>query len=34
MSRWIFDHTIRDRVQNDDIHARLGVTPIEEKFVY
>jgi hypothetical protein len=33
MLRWICGHTRRDRVQNDDIHERLGVTPVEEKLV-
>jgi hypothetical protein len=32
MLRWICGH-IRDRVCNDDIRERLGVTPIEEKLV-
>ena len=30
---WICSHTRRDRVRNDDIRDRLGVAPIEEKFV-
>jgi hypothetical protein len=33
MLRWICGHTRRDRVQNDDIHERLEVTPVEEKLV-
>jgi hypothetical protein len=33
MLRWIYGHTRRDRVRNDDIHKRLGVTPVEEKLV-
>ena len=33
MLRWICDHTRRGRVRNDDIHDRLGIAPIEEKFV-
>jgi hypothetical protein len=33
MLRWICGHTRRDRVQNDDIRERLGVTPVEEKLV-
>ena len=33
MLRWICGHTRRDRVQNDDIRDRLGVSPIEEKLV-
>jgi hypothetical protein len=33
MLRWICDHTRRDRVRNDDICERLGVTPVDEKLV-
>jgi hypothetical protein len=33
MLRWICDHIIRDRVRNDDIRERLGVTLVEEKLV-
>jgi hypothetical protein len=33
MLRWICGHTRRDRVRNDDIRKRLGVTPVEEKLV-
>jgi hypothetical protein len=33
MLRWICDHTRIDRVRNDDLCERLGVTPVEEKFV-
>ena len=33
MLRWIYDHTRRCRVRNDDIRDRLGVAPIEEKLV-
>jgi hypothetical protein len=33
MLRWICDHIIKDRVRNDDIRERLGVAPVEEKFV-
>ena len=33
MLRWICGHTRRGRVRNDDIHDRLGIAPIEEKFV-
>jgi hypothetical protein len=33
MLRWIYDHTRRDRVRNDDIRGRLGVGPVEEKLV-
>ncbi|AQK40494.1 La-related protein 6B [Zea mays] len=31
--RWICGHTRLDRVRNDDIHNRLGVEPIKEKFI-
>jgi hypothetical protein len=30
MLRWICGHTRRDRVRNDDIRERLGVTPVEK----
>ena len=30
---WIYGHTRRDRVRNDDIRDRLRVAPIEEKLV-
>ena len=33
MLRWIYGHTRRDRVRNDDIRDRLGVAPMEEKLV-
>jgi hypothetical protein len=33
MLRWIYGHTRRGRVQNDDIRDILGVAPIEEKLV-
>ena len=33
MLRWIYGHTRRDRVRNDDIRDRLGVTPIEKKLI-
>jgi hypothetical protein len=33
MLRWICGHIRRDRVRNDDIRERLGVTSIEEKFM-
>jgi hypothetical protein len=33
MLQWICDNTRRDRVQNDDIDAGLGVAPVEEKCV-
>jgi hypothetical protein len=33
MLRWIYGHTRRDRVRNDDIHERLGVAPVEEKLM-
>jgi hypothetical protein len=33
MLRWICGSTRRDRVRNDDIRERLGVAPVEEKFM-
>jgi hypothetical protein len=33
MLRWICGNTRRDCIWNDDIHERLGVTPVEEKLV-
>jgi hypothetical protein len=33
MLRWCGGHTRRDRVRNDDIRDRVGVTPIEEKLI-
>ncbi|GER31105.1 calcium-transporting ATPase 3 family protein [Striga asiatica] len=33
MLRWFCGHTIRDRIQNEDIRDRVGVAPIEEKLV-
>jgi hypothetical protein len=33
MLRWICGNTRRDRIQNDDIRERLGVTPVKEKLV-
>jgi hypothetical protein len=33
MLRWICGHTRLDRVRNDDICDRLGVTPIEENLI-
>jgi hypothetical protein len=33
MLRWICGNTRIDRVQNDGIHERLRVTPVEEKLV-
>jgi hypothetical protein len=33
MLRWICANTRRDRVLNDDIRERLGVTPVEVKLV-
>jgi hypothetical protein len=33
MLRWYCGHIRRDRVWNDDIRDRLGVTPIEEKLI-
>jgi hypothetical protein len=31
--RWIYGHTRRDQIRNDDICERLGVAPVEEKLV-
>jgi hypothetical protein len=31
--RWICGHTRKDRIRNDDIKDKLGVTPIQEKLV-
>jgi hypothetical protein len=33
MLRYICGHTRKDRVRNDDIRERLGVTLVEEKLV-
>jgi hypothetical protein len=33
MLRWIYGHTRRDRIRNDNIRERLGVVPVEEKLV-
>jgi hypothetical protein len=33
MLRWICGHTRRDRVRNNDIRERLGMSPVEEKLV-
>jgi hypothetical protein len=33
MLRWICGNTRIDRVRNDGIHERIGVTSVEEKFV-
>ena len=33
MLSWIYGHTRRDRVRNDDIRDRLEVAPIEEKII-
>jgi hypothetical protein len=33
MLRWIYGHTRRERVWNNDIRERLGVTPVEEKLM-
>jgi hypothetical protein len=33
MVQWICGHTRRGRVQNNDIHKRLRVAPVEEKLV-
>jgi hypothetical protein len=30
---WICGHTRRDRIRNDDIRDKLGVTPIQEKLI-
>jgi hypothetical protein len=33
MLRWICGHTRKDRIRNDDIRDKLGVTPIQDKLV-
>ena len=33
MLRWIYGHIRMDRVRNDGIRDRLGISPIEEKLV-
>jgi hypothetical protein len=33
MLRWICGHTRKDRIRNDDIRDKFGVTPIQEKLV-
>jgi hypothetical protein len=33
MLRWIYGHTRKDQIRNDDIWDKLGVTPIQEKLV-
>jgi hypothetical protein len=33
MLRWFCGHTRRDRVRNEEIRDRIGVAPIEEKFI-
>jgi hypothetical protein len=33
MLRWICGYTRRDRISNDDIWDKLGVTPIQEKLI-
>jgi hypothetical protein len=33
MIRLIYSHTRIDRIRNDDIRERLGVAPVDEKFV-
>jgi hypothetical protein len=33
MLQWICGHIRRDRVRNNDIRERLGVTPVEEKLM-
>jgi hypothetical protein len=30
---WIYGHTRKDRIRNDDIRDKLGVAPIQEKLV-
>jgi hypothetical protein len=31
MLQWIYGHTRKDQVRNDDICESLGVTPVDEK---
>jgi hypothetical protein len=33
MLRWCYGHTRSDRVRNDNIQDRVGVTPIEKKLI-
>jgi hypothetical protein len=33
MLRWICGHTRKDRIKNDNIRDKLGITPIQEKLV-
>uniref|UniRef100_A0A0A9EZA5 Uncharacterized protein n=1 Tax=Arundo donax TaxID=35708 RepID=A0A0A9EZA5_ARUDO len=33
MLRWIYGHTRKDRVRNDDIRDRAGVAQIEDKLI-
>jgi hypothetical protein len=33
MLRWICGHTRKDRIKNDDIQDKFGVTPIQEKLI-
>jgi hypothetical protein len=33
MLRWLYGHTRRDKVRNEDIRDRVGVAPIEEKLI-
>jgi hypothetical protein len=33
MLRWFCGHTRRDRVRNEEIRDRVGVSPIEEKLI-
>jgi hypothetical protein len=33
MLRWIYGHTRKDRIRNDDIRDKLGVATIQEKLV-
>lgn len=31
MLRWISGNTWKDRIQNEEIHLKIGVVPIDEK---
>jgi hypothetical protein len=33
MLRWMCDHTRIDRIRNDDIHDKFGITPIQKRLV-
>jgi hypothetical protein len=33
MLRWIYGHTRKDQIRNDDIRDKLGIAPIQEKLV-